>query len=59
MEGAFRQEACAVFYTFFVEGDFWMMQEVAFVLFCFCTEEIELAGDGAGIEGEVLPYQIG
>lgn len=36
-----------------------MMQEVSIIVRSFCAEKIELTGHLAGIEGEVLAYQIG
>jgi len=59
MEGAFGQEAGAVGNAVFVEGYLWMMEEVAVVLAGVCAEEVELSGNGAGIEGEVLADEIG
>ena len=59
VEGAIREEARAVFNTILVEGDPGMVEKIRIVLGCFCAEEIELAGDGAGIEGEVLANEVG
>lgn len=59
MQRALGQEAGAVGDALLVEGDAGMMEEVAVILFCLGAEEIELPGDGAGIEGEVLADEIG
>lgn len=58
-EGALRKQGGAIFYTFFVEGNFGVVEEEAVVVSSFCTEEVELAGHLAGIEGEVLSYEAG